>query len=280
MAAAVLLTGISLAGCSGDDQPPPASPTLSPAASPTPTERPSAPEPSPTASVGLQALPDDASLNGAVAIDPATGSVVPVWLGTDRIWGYPTLTPGGDAVWLSWDGSEESVRFDLDGNEVDRVPGVRAKESPDGTVVLYYSSPAEEQHLIAQYPDRTVDLGEGGEGVVGADGRIAFLGPYGDDGQSLFMYDPERDDTWVVAEGITRAKGGGIPDVVAERPLPLRPLEPHDRPRGELLDPGRHRDARGADRHDGVVLAVRPERRRLDGRNRRWRHRLSRRRHQ
>lgn len=210
----MLLTCVILAGCSGDDQPPPASPGLSPAASPIPTERPSAPEPSPTVSAGLQALPDDISLNGFVAIDPATGEVIPVWLGADRMWDidiYPTLTPGRDAVWLSWDnGSKDSVRFDLDGNEVSRVPGVWAEESPNGAVVLYYTSPSEGPRLIARYPDRTVDLGEVCCGVARDDGRVAFLGPFEEEGQSLLLYDPETNDTWVIAEGIGRPPKDGV----------------------------------------------------------------------
>lgn len=170
--------------------------------------------PSSTASADLVDLLG-APLNGFAAIDPVTGDVHEIWLGSDRMWDidvYPELTPGRDAVWLSWDNSTgESVRFDLDGNEVTRVPGVWADESPDGSVVLYYTLPADgSRHLIAQYADGTVDLGEACCGVARDDGRIAFLGAFTARGQSLLMYDPATDETWVVTEGVGRPGKDGV----------------------------------------------------------------------
>lgn len=153
--------------------------------------------------------------NGFIAIDPASGQVNEIWVGTERMWDidiYPRLAQGGDGVWLSWDnGNIESVRFDLDGAEVDRVPGLWASESSDRRVVLYYTAASgPERHLVARYSDHIADLGEACCGVVADDGRIAFLGAFSDGAQTLRIYEPSTGETWVAADGIRRPGKDGV----------------------------------------------------------------------
>ncbi|MCK9496692.1 MAG: hypothetical protein M0R75_14535 [Dehalococcoidia bacterium] len=154
--------------------------------------------------------------HGLIAIDPVTATVNTIWAENERPWDidvYPSLAGGGDGVWLSWDnGTIESIRYDLDGNEVDRVPGLWAQESEDGEVVTYYTAPSgEERHYVARYPNHTADLGSGTCcGVIAADGRIAFLGPFEGDGQSLLLYDPATREISVLADGIGRPAKDGV----------------------------------------------------------------------
>jgi hypothetical protein len=160
--------------------------------------------PLPTTVAGSRTLSIPAGMNGFIAIDPLTADVTPIWLGAENMSDYPTLTTSRDAIWLFRDNaSEESVRFDLAGREVDRVPGTFPDESPNGKVVLYSRLTAEgERHLVARYAYRTVDLGEGGTAAVSEGGRIAFLGASVDEGPPLLMYDPATGTTWTVAEHI------------------------------------------------------------------------------
>lgn len=210
---AVWLLVALIAGCDRNDGPRPAStgPTARAAAEETVAPVPSAVSGPAT----LREIPSDTSLNGFVAIDPTTGGVTPIWIGTARMTDidiYPTLVPRGNAVWLSWEArADESVRFDLAGVETDRVPGVWADESSDGGVVLYYRSDTGGQHhLVARYPDRTVDLGVGCCGAVGQGGRVAFLAASEGGVRSLRVYDPATDETWTVADGIGRPGKDGV----------------------------------------------------------------------
>ncbi|MCK9496691.1 MAG: hypothetical protein M0R75_14530 [Dehalococcoidia bacterium] len=146
--------------------------------------------------------------NGVLSLDPVTGEVTEVWAGPELIWApnvYAQMADRRDGVWLSWRSTDESVRYDLDGNEVDRVPGWWPRESPNGEVVVYrQSDPA---RVVIRYADRSVDLGTNGCCYSPHDdGRVALLIPTGVRGEnlSLSVYDPEADTTTTLVEHVGR----------------------------------------------------------------------------
>jgi len=156
--------------------------------------------------------------NGILSLDPVAGEVTEVWGGSQRIWSievYARLATGGDGVWLSWDESEESVRYDLHGNEVDRVPGLFATESPDGSVVAYLADPyGSDAHLVVRDDNYgPVDLGmSGGAAAPHDDGRVAFLSRSSlpGDGGALSMYNPATGETNILVEFVGRPGKEGV----------------------------------------------------------------------
>lgn len=182
----------------------------------TPIPPPSAPTPDASTKPDLEIDAHFAGANGFLSIDPRTNHVRTVWSGPDRMSDidiYPSLAARGDGVWLSWDnGTIESVRYDLEGSEVDRVPGLWASESPNGQVVTYYTGymSGQLQQYVARYAARTVDLGVGCCSAIRDDGRIAFLGPFENGVQSEFVYDPATDIKAQAFEGIVRPGKDGV----------------------------------------------------------------------